>query len=325
MTATKGFIHGAATAALDTRKADVHKIVANAAGTPRLGLLTDDPNIVIADASTTPMRVAVKACGIVTQRQAGDGVAIWSNDGSIFVNLSAAPLSNSRIDVIYAKHNDTSHGDANNTPTIGVTEGSAAPSPTKPAIPSGALELATVTIPAGATATTSGGVVIANTYAMTAMRGGSVALRSSAEQTAWAPADGAIAYRLDTDDLLARINGAWEAIGGDDTGWVTVTPESAFYNVVALGDDRALAVRRIGKMVRIEGHISTDGATSTYSVWAFIPAGFRPSKNAWVSARLDGTGSTAHGAFVAPDGDLTFATAATGAQSFMVYGAYFID
>ena len=325
MTATKGFIHGAATAALDTRKADVHKIVANAAGTPRLGLLTDDPNIVIADASTTPMRVAVKACGSVTQRQAGDGVAIWSNDGSIFVNLSAAPLSNSRIDVIYAKHNDTSHGDANDTPTIGVTEGDAAPSPTKPAIPSGALELATVTIPAGATATTSGGVVIANTYAMTAMRGGSVALRSSAEQTAWAPADGAIAYRLDTDDLLARINGAWEAIGGDDTGWVTVTPESAFYNIVTYGDDRALSVRRIGKVVHISGHISTDAGTAPGSVWAYIPAGFRPAKNEWIKASVDGTGSTFIRAFVHANGNLTFAGTVASAQSVLIGDTYFIE
>ena len=88
MTATKGFINGAATTALDTRKADSVQVVTDAAGAPRVGVLGTSQSIVTSDASTAPMRVAVARAGFVTQRSAGDGVAIWTNDGSLFVTVT---------------------------------------------------------------------------------------------------------------------------------------------------------------------------------------------------------------------------------------------
>lgn len=321
MTATKGFIHAAGTTALDTRKADERKLAVNAAGTPRLGLLTSDPTIVVADASTSPVRVAVKAAGIATQRQAGDGVAFWANDGSIFVNLDNAPISNSRIDVIYAKHEDAAAGDGSSLPVIGRVTGDAAPSPTKPAIPSGALELATVTIPSGATATTSGGVTIANTYPMTALRGGVVPLRSSTEQTAWTPDDGALAYRQDTDELIARVNGAWAAVAAGSTAWVAVTPESSYYNVVSNGSWQALSVKRAGLKVQLAGHISTDGNTGVDSTFAFIPDGFRPTTNTAVLVRTLGSNTFVFHAYVTPAGALVVQpNITTGAANLVVAG-----
>lgn len=324
MTTTKGLITEAATTALDTRKADAVTVATSAAGAPRVGVLTDNPSIVTSDASTAPMRVAVAAAGLVTQRSAADGVAIWTNDGSIFVTITK-PGSNSHYVVVYAKHNDSVAGDPNSLSTIAVVTGAAAASPSVPAVPSGALELARILVPSTATSSQSAGVVITNTYPMTAMRGGVVPVRNATELAAWIAADGNPAYQIDTDVLYGRVAGAWVAISDVDTGWTVCTPESAFYNITTYGDDRALSVRRIGKLVRIEGHISTDGATASYSVWAYIPVGFRPAKNVWIKARQDGTGSTMHGAFITAAGNLTFATAASGAQSFMVSDTYFID
>ena len=136
--------------------------------------------------------------------------------------------------------------------------------------------------------------------------------------------DGLEFYETDQDQMWRYVGAAWQQIEVD-TGWMLVTPESAFYNIVTLGDDRALSVRRIGKMVRIEGHISTDGGTAAGSVWAFVPAGFRPGKNAFVWASLDGSGTSILRAFVAPDGDLTFLSGVGSASSVIVSATYFIE
>jgi hypothetical protein len=64
-------------------------------------------------------------------------------------------------------------------------QGTAAPSPVKPAVPTGAVELATVQIPAGATATNSGGVVITQTAQFTAAPGAFVPVRTLALLTGW--------------------------------------------------------------------------------------------------------------------------------------------
>lgn len=208
MTVTKGFIQGAATTALDTRKAAAAEVVTDASGNPRLGVLGDFPSIVTSDASTAPMRVAVAKAGLVTQRVAGDGVARWTNDGSVFVTVTK-PGSNSWYVVVWAKHNDDDNGDANNLPEIGTTTGSAAASPSVPSIPAGATELARVLIPSTATSTQSGGVVITNTYQMTAMSGGVVPVRNGTELAAFSAQDGQLAYQIDIDALVIRRDGAW--------------------------------------------------------------------------------------------------------------------
>jgi hypothetical protein len=211
MTVTKGFVTGAATTALDTRKADAEKIATDASGNPRIGLLTENPSIVTSDPSTAPMRLAVAAAGIVTERSAADGVAHWANDGTVFVTVTK-PGSNSHYVVVYVKHNDTESGDGSSLPELGVVTGAAGAVPAVPAVPAGAREIARALIPSTATSTQSGGVVITNTYPMTAMRGGVVPLRNGTEEAAWSPANGAVAYRQDTERLLVRVGGAWRPV-----------------------------------------------------------------------------------------------------------------
>jgi hypothetical protein len=217
MTATKGHITLAAATALDDRLADEHQIACNAAGAARVGVLGNNASIVTSDASTAPMRVAVAKAGFATQRSAGDGVAIWGNDGSIFVTITK-PGSNSHYVTVYAKHNDAASGDANNSPIIDVVTGTAAASPVEAALPAGALKLATILVPSTATSSQSGGVVITNVYPMTAMRGGVVPLRDATDQTAWTPSNGGLAFRIDTNDLIARMAGGWVPADGSIYG-----------------------------------------------------------------------------------------------------------
>jgi hypothetical protein len=324
MTATKGHITLAAATALDDRQADEHQVAVNASGTVRTGVLTANPSIVTSDASTAPMRVAVAKAGFVTQRSAGDGVAIWGNDGSLFVTVTK-PGSNSHIVTVYAKHNDAASGDANNSPIIDVVTGTAAASPVEAALPAGALKLATILIPSTATSTQSGGVVITNVYPMTAMRGGVVPVRDATELTAWTPGDSGLAYQIDTDVVYGRINGAWAGVSDVDTGWTLCTSQNTgVYTVSAIGGDRALSVRRINKVVHLAGHISVNTGTSTYSIWAFVPAGFRPAKNEWVTIIPDGTGTTPVRGFLTSAGEVTFVNGVSSGSYFLA-ATYFIE
>src|SRR3546814_20793599 len=123
------------------------------------------------------------------------------NDGTVAATITTAPVSNSRIDVVYVKQNESAApmSDGADTAVIAVVAGTAAASPVKPAIPTGALELATVLVPSGVTATNAGGVVITQTAPFTATAGGVVYVRNATERDAWTPAQGAIAYQIHTD------------------------------------------------------------------------------------------------------------------------------
>lgn len=213
MATIKGFIHAAGTTALDTRKADAFRLVADddASTTPRVGVLTDNPSIVTANGSTAPMRVAVARAGFATSRSVADGIVLWGNDGTVYVTITA-PVTNSHIVVIYAKHNDEAAGDADSLPVLEAITGVAGTDPTEPVLPAGALKLATVRVPSTATASTSEGVIITNTYPMTAWRGGVVPLRDQEDQDGWTPRDGNLAVRLDTGASLRRSGGVWAPV-----------------------------------------------------------------------------------------------------------------
>lgn len=221
MATTKAFVTGtvlqpAGTTALDTRKADAALLVPDNSATqaPRTGVLTENPSIVTTDASTAPMRVAVAKAGFATSRGVADGVNKWTNDGSVFVTVTK-PVSNSHIVVIYAKAYDAFAGDANSLPVIETVTGAAAGSPVKPALPTGAEELATLLVPSTATSTQSAGVVLTNTYKMTAMRGGVVPFRTKTDLDLWnTAAELQLAFVIASKRLAQFIGGAWQASGG---------------------------------------------------------------------------------------------------------------
>ncbi len=154
---------------------DLSGLVArNAAGAVRAGVFPRSSSaLVSATSSTGPMTVNVAAYEAGLDRF---GVLFTANDGTVPVTIAAAPVSNSRIDVVYMKQNESGApmSDGSTTTVILAQTGVAAPSPVKPAIPSGALELATVTVPTGVTATTGVGVVITQTAPFTAAAGGIV-------------------------------------------------------------------------------------------------------------------------------------------------------
>lgn len=215
MALSKGFVRNAGTTALDTRLMDAAQVVSTSSRVVRSGVLTaygafgTSTDIVVAGSG---MNVNVNRADFVTSRRASDGAVIFTNDGATAVPIEAAPPANSRIDVVYVKHNDDSdgNGDANASPVFGVSKGTAAASPTKPSVPTGGLELATVTVPAGATSMSSSGVAIKNTFQFTSAIGAPICYRDTDELQADAGTviAGQQAFVFKDSSLWQRVTGA---------------------------------------------------------------------------------------------------------------------
>jgi len=285
MALTRSFIRNAATTPLDARLMDMAKLVANADGSPRAGVIGGaNPSIV---STTATMNVAIAAAEFATTKGKADGVAIFTNDGTVNVPIATAPASNSRIDVIYVKHNDNTTGDANSNPIFAVAQGTAAASPTKPAIPTGALELATLRVYAGTTATNGGSNTLVNTYQMTAARGGRVFFRTKADLDLWTTAVvGQDAFVIADGTHYARASGSWFATAraletgsiGADANMTILSSEitrdrNGFVDVIAL-TQRTNSTTFVGSLIV-----------------GVIPFAFRPPADAVGEAVTYGSGT----------------------------------
>lgn len=157
----------------------------------RAGILPGPANALVA--GTAGWAYALWSGSWVTQTATGDGYHLWGNDGGVTVGTSgvggtvpAAPGSGlSRIDILWVRHpSNDENGETTSAPVAGVTCGTPQSSPTAPAIPAGAFELARNTMTSAATTTASTGNTITQTAPYTAPRGGVVPCRTIAERDA---------------------------------------------------------------------------------------------------------------------------------------------
>jgi hypothetical protein len=105
---------------------------------------------------TTPVSnsVAISAgrAVIAGDDEANQGKYLCVSESTLNLALSAAPVSNSRIDLVYLRVNDpVAGGPAGDNATIEVLAGTAAPSPVVPATPTTAIPLAEILRTAGDT------------------------------------------------------------------------------------------------------------------------------------------------------------------------------
>lgn len=257
MALTKGFARNNAKTPLDQRLADMATIVCNAGGTPRTGVL-GNANASIASALAT-WHFRVQAAEFVTSKGKADGVMIFTNDGVVDVPIAAgAPVSNSRIDVLWVKHEDNTTGDAASLPIFGVTSGAAAASPVKPAIPTGAEEIATLRAYSGTTGASGGANILTNTYKMTAGRGGIVPVRTLTERDAWtapAPADGQFVLVLADNTTYQYVD---STIGWLHVAGKPVVSAVAFSTIYSGPNSRLV---ELGGRITLEGLIGSSSAT----------------------------------------------------------------
>jgi len=103
----------------------------------------------------TDLRYQVAAGVAVCRRSATDGCteAYWQG-GTTSAVLAGDP-SNPRVDVVYVIAHDPTQGDPDNKVSVGVAQGTPSTSPAKPAVPAGAVAVAVMRMPAGATSTSS--------------------------------------------------------------------------------------------------------------------------------------------------------------------------
>ena len=213
--------HTALASFADLRRDLEGTVVRSAAGVLRAGVFPDhlDPLVT----GRTDMKVNIADFRAVQNRGGAIFLANVGVDSS--VTLDAAPASNKRIDLVYAYQQSVTLGDAASTPVFGVVKGTASATPTVPPLPAGvstAIPLATVEIPAGATTTLSAGVVFTQVAPYTAMAGGTVRVRSTAEMNAWVPAVGSRVFHLAEKVGYERTASGWDRVKRVITGRVTL-------------------------------------------------------------------------------------------------------
>lgn len=175
--------------------------------TVRPGLFFDGVTTIVA--GTANMSYDVAAFTAVSSRGGTAGAVFFANDGTVNVVTTAAPGTDSRIDVVYVWQREFSLDGGTTAPVIGVVQGAVAASPVAPSLSAfpGAIELARITVPAGVTATNSG-TTITQTAPFTALDGGPIPVRNVASLPAVA-LTGSLARAIDTDTTYRYSGSAW--------------------------------------------------------------------------------------------------------------------
>lgn len=251
----------------DERLINAGQVLRNANGTPRLGIIPAHTNPIVT--ALASMAVSVAAFVAIASRIGGLSAEKVANNGPSTITLSAAPSSGARLDVVWFLPRFSASGDSANTPVFGKTDGVAAADPQKQAIPAGALELATIRVPANATSTQASGVVITQTFLYTAAAGGTVLLRNDDEMAAYVPVAGTQGFRLDTRQMWSYDGSNWTLA---QPGLVLIRPSGVAGGSI---DSTGTILATGGNSIRID-----DCFSARYRHYRVI-----------VSARLSGPGN----------------------------------
>lgn len=217
--------------------------------------------------NSNSMSVTVHPFNAVLNRY---GALLIQNDGNVNVPLAAAPSANSRIDVVYVKQNETRSpmSDGSDVPAFGVVKGTAAATPVAPSVPSGALALARVLLPAGVSNTAASGVVITQTYIGAAMKGGMLRVQTSAQRDAITKVpEGTLLHNVaDNCDYVRTPSGKWAKTRD------TISVKAPF------SDRDPWWLSREWDTVIVSGMVKYNASNQNNHVTASetIPAGWRP-------------------------------------------------
>lgn len=246
--------------------------------------------------NSNSMSVTVHPFNAVLNRY---GALLVQNDGNANVALSAAPSANSRIDVVYAKQNETRSpmSDSSNSPIFGVVQGVAAATPVAPDVPDGALALAQVLLPAGVSNTAAAGVVITQTYIGAALKGDMLRVQTSAQRDALTNVpEGTLLHNVaDNCDYVRTPSGKWAK-----------TRDTIGVSIPFTADTAQLS--REWDTVIVSGSVHYTGSNQQNHAVAneTIPAGWRPygANPAAISYGTICAGNANWCNFVKPDGHI---------------------
>ena len=128
----------------------------------------------VTETGTPAMSVDIAGGRAIIQGTEGtyQGPYIVENRGSTTVTVTAADVSNPRVDLVVAKIEDQAYSGAVNAWALAVVAGTPAASPVAPSMPANSILLATVAVAAAATTITNANITDGRTVAPAAYRAG---------------------------------------------------------------------------------------------------------------------------------------------------------
>jgi hypothetical protein len=188
--------------------------------------------------------------------------------------MTAAPGSNSRIDTIIVRIQDSAYSGASNTATIESVTGTAAASPVAPSLPANSIALADVLIPSGDTQYTDSQITDRRSYCSV----GIIPVRNSSDRPT--PAyTGMTIMQLDNYTMYTYTGTAWE-VPGSAAAWTTFPFAANYVDAAGLTGAPAAAYRVVGNRVDLRGsvrHTATSNLSGSAIVVGTLPVGARPT------------------------------------------------
>lgn len=196
------------------RRADAMGLFPSGPGMARGGFRNDGGAVVTVSAGTMNVQVSPFTAWVDGGASDAQGGYTFVSDATETLTLSPGHASLARTDVVIAEVRDTTHDGSGSTDArLRILEGT--PGAGVPALPTNALALRNINVPAGLSAGT-GGLAAGNlgtdrrTY--TTGLGGVVPVASQAERDALPLVDGTVVYRADTDTLELLEAGIWQQL-----------------------------------------------------------------------------------------------------------------
>jgi hypothetical protein len=226
-----------------------------------------NPMQVLGTSATSPWAVTVGTGHVVAKKSGiSNGVYYSCNDALTTVNLAVPPVSNSRIDTIYAMQQDllaVVDADGATAAVISAVQGTGGngglgATPTAPPVPVGAVALYSVQIASTATTGTSGaGVTITRLFGWTVPRGVPIPVFSAAERDLITLREDLRVYRLDLH-LIEVYNG---------TAWIgaptAYTPVLTSATLATGGNTATGRYIQVGKQVTVWFNIAMQALSAT--------------------------------------------------------------
>jgi hypothetical protein len=278
----------------------------------RPGVRQGSGTIVTVDSTGVGTVTVAAHSGIINDTGAGAGSYEYAITTSKIITLGARPgAGTSRIVEIVAHilNVDERIGDGtgNRYVEIYAIAGSAAASPVAPAIPTGQLRLAELTVPS------SGTILVANPAQRTAAMGGVLTVASVVERDLIENMyDGMMVYVEDIDVLQMRRLAAWQdVVLKVDTGWATIPLHTGF--TAQTGPPDATPQKRtcgVPSEVKLRGRVN--GTFAATSVILIADAGAVPSPPKRHECPVSGhSAASACRGYVDVDGSITVVTGAS--------------
>lgn len=177
-----------------------------------IGRFNGTSDMAVSQNSPTGMSVLVArgGCYVKGDQATDQGVYFCYNDGNTAVTISAADLTNPRIDLIVAEVRDNFHGVSGDDWRLRSVTGTPSASPAAPALPASCLELARVSVAANTTAITNANITDRR-FPISPIGGTHICTATTRPATPW---EGMKIYETDTDKVQIWDGGAWSNYTG---------------------------------------------------------------------------------------------------------------